>query len=200
MQDWLVLQLADATFPSGGFAHSGGLEATMQAGGLAAPAALERFIHDAVWQAGHMTLPFVAAAHGDEPLRQAELGDGLLVQRAARDEGDRRGTGGTAERPEHRPHHERLRGRDGGVRIAHLRPHDQAALDHELGARAEEGGAPEHDVRELADLERADLVREAVGDGRVDRDLGDVAADAGVVVVALLSREAAALLDRKSVV
>ena len=46
MQDWLVLQLADATFPSGGFAHSGGLEATMQAGGLAAPAALERFIHD----------------------------------------------------------------------------------------------------------------------------------------------------------
>jgi urease accessory protein len=64
MQDWLVLQLADATFPSGGFAHSGGLEATMQAGGLAAPGALERFIHDALWQAGHMTLPFVAAAHG----------------------------------------------------------------------------------------------------------------------------------------
>jgi urease accessory protein len=72
MQDWLVLQLADATFPSGGFAHSGGLEATMQAGGLAAPAALERFIEDAIWQAGHLTLPFVAAAH-EAPGRLAEF-------------------------------------------------------------------------------------------------------------------------------
>jgi urease accessory protein len=83
MQDWLVLQLADATFPSGGFAHSGGLEATMQAGGLAAPGALERFIDDAIWQAGHMTLPFVAAAH-DDPGRLAGLDlahDAALVNR-----------------------------------------------------------------------------------------------------------------------
>jgi urease accessory protein len=83
MQDWLVLQLADATFPSGGFAHSGGLEAAMQAGLLAAPGALERFLEDAIWQAGHMTLPFVAAAH-DAPGRLLELDrahDAALVNR-----------------------------------------------------------------------------------------------------------------------
>jgi urease accessory protein len=83
MQDWLVLQLGDATFPSGGFAHSGGLEAAMQAGALAAPRALERFIDDAIWQAGHMTLPFVAAAH-DAPRRLVELDlahDAALVNR-----------------------------------------------------------------------------------------------------------------------
>jgi urease accessory protein len=72
MHDWLVLQLADASFPAGGFAHSGGLEAAMEAGALARPGALERFIHDALWQAGHTTLPFVAAAH-DAPERLVEL-------------------------------------------------------------------------------------------------------------------------------
>jgi len=63
MDDWLVLQLADATFPSGGFAHSGGLEAAMACGALEPAGALERWLHDALWQAGHLTLPFVAAAH-----------------------------------------------------------------------------------------------------------------------------------------
>jgi urease accessory protein len=69
---WLVLQLADATFPSGGFAHSGGLEAALQSGALDAPDALERYLDDALRQAGHMTLPFVAAAH-DAPERLGEL-------------------------------------------------------------------------------------------------------------------------------
>jgi urease accessory protein len=72
MSDWLVLQLADATFPAGGFAHSGGLEAALQAGALERPGALERFLGDALWQAGHTTLPFAAAVH-DEPGRLAEL-------------------------------------------------------------------------------------------------------------------------------
>jgi urease accessory protein len=63
MHDWLVLQLADSTFPSGGFAHSSGLEAAMRAGALEPAGAFERWLHDAVWQAGHMTVPFVAAAH-----------------------------------------------------------------------------------------------------------------------------------------
>ena len=32
MPDWLIWQVADSTFPAGGFAHSGGLEAAWQAG------------------------------------------------------------------------------------------------------------------------------------------------------------------------
>jgi urease accessory protein len=93
MHDWLTLQLADATFPSGGFAHSGGLEAAMQAGALAGPGALERFLDDALWQAGHMTLPFVAAAH-DAPERFAELDlahdaalANVVLNRASRSQG-----------------------------------------------------------------------------------------------------------------
>ena len=31
---WLVLQLADAAFPTGGYVHSGGLEAAAQAGAV----------------------------------------------------------------------------------------------------------------------------------------------------------------------
>jgi urease accessory protein len=72
MHDWLVLQLADATFPSGGFAHSGGLEAAMAYGAFEPSGALERWVHDALWQAGHLTLPFVAAAH-HAPERVVEL-------------------------------------------------------------------------------------------------------------------------------
>jgi urease accessory protein len=72
VQEWLVLQLADATFPSGGFAHSGGLEAAMAAGAFEPEGALERWLHDALWQAGRMTLPFVSTAHG-APDRLLEL-------------------------------------------------------------------------------------------------------------------------------
>lgn len=67
-----MLQLADSSFPTGGFTHSGGLEAAMQAGALVSPGALARFVDDALWQAGHVSLPFVAAAH-DDPARFAEL-------------------------------------------------------------------------------------------------------------------------------
>jgi urease accessory protein len=83
MHEWLVLQLADATFPSGGFTHSGGLEAALQSGALDAPDALERFLEDALWQAGHMTLPFVAAAHGtSERLVELDLAhDAALANR-----------------------------------------------------------------------------------------------------------------------
>jgi urease accessory protein len=61
--NWIALQLADASFPTGGFAHSGGLEAALQAGALEGRDALAHFLDDALWQAGHLTLPFVAAAH-----------------------------------------------------------------------------------------------------------------------------------------
>jgi urease accessory protein len=69
--DWLTFQLADSTFPSGGFAHSGGLEAALHAGAIES---FPRWLGDALWQAGHTALPFVGAAH-DAPQRLAELDD-----------------------------------------------------------------------------------------------------------------------------
>jgi urease accessory protein len=68
---WRLLQLADSAFPTGGFAHSGGLEAAWQLGEVAGREDLERWIGDSLGQCGHAALPFVGAAHGD-PARFAE--------------------------------------------------------------------------------------------------------------------------------
>ena len=68
----LLLQLSDSAFPSGAFAHSGGLEAAWQCGEVASVAALRRFAREALWQAGHGMLPLASAAHAD-PARLPEL-------------------------------------------------------------------------------------------------------------------------------
>jgi urease accessory protein len=70
--DWLILQLADASFPAGGFAHSGGLEAAVQQGEIAGLAGVSAFLRAALYQAGHGALPLVGAAH-DAPARLASL-------------------------------------------------------------------------------------------------------------------------------
>ncbi len=69
---WLLLQLADSAFPTGGFAHSAGLEAAVHLGEVTTSAELAAFVDDAISQAGHFALPFVGAAH-DDPARLAEL-------------------------------------------------------------------------------------------------------------------------------
>ena len=59
---WRVLQLADSAFPTGGFAHSGGLEAAVQQGEVRGREGLERFVRELLWQAGHGALPLLGAA------------------------------------------------------------------------------------------------------------------------------------------
>ncbi|MBX3208781.1 MAG: urease accessory protein UreF [Labilithrix sp.] len=70
---WLVLQLADGTFPSGGFAHSAGLEAATVLGAFDG-AGIEAFLDASLRQIGRASLPFVRAA-ADEPARLAALDD-----------------------------------------------------------------------------------------------------------------------------
>ncbi len=59
---WTLLQLADSAFPTGGFAHSAGLEAASQSGEVQGSEGVGRFARDAVWQAGWGALPLVRGA------------------------------------------------------------------------------------------------------------------------------------------
>lgn len=69
MTSWIVLQLADSAFPTGGFAHSAGLEAHVQAGELAS---LERFCRELIEQTARGSLPMVGAVH-DDPTRLVDV-------------------------------------------------------------------------------------------------------------------------------
>jgi urease accessory protein len=70
--DWLLWQLADSALPTGGFAHSAGLESAWQNGEIRNSADLESFIQASLGQLGHGGLPFVTAAH-DETRGAEEL-------------------------------------------------------------------------------------------------------------------------------
>ncbi|MDB4962513.1 MAG: Urease accessory protein UreF [Myxococcales bacterium] len=72
MTSWLVLQLTDSAFPTGGFAHSGGLEAMIQGGELKGAREVEAFCAETIMQTAHGSLPLVAAVQA-EPARLVEL-------------------------------------------------------------------------------------------------------------------------------
>src|SRR4051794_5615305 len=72
MSNWLLFQLADGTFPSGAFAHSGGLEAAMVLGALRDPRSGEAlgtaaFLDTSLRQIGRAALPFVRRVVMDPP-------------------------------------------------------------------------------------------------------------------------------------
>ncbi len=70
--DWLIWQLADSAFPTGGFAHSGGLEAAWQHGEIRSRGDFINFVETSLQQLGHGSLPFLRAAWS-EPTRLSEL-------------------------------------------------------------------------------------------------------------------------------
>jgi urease accessory protein len=55
--EWLVWQLADATFPAGGLAHSSGLEAASKWGELNDAHHVEDFVRDKLTQIAHTLIP-----------------------------------------------------------------------------------------------------------------------------------------------
>lgn len=70
--DWLIWQLMDSAFPTGGFAHSSGLEAAWQHGEVRGRTDLVCFIQASLDQLGHAALPFVTASF-DAPERLTEF-------------------------------------------------------------------------------------------------------------------------------
>ncbi len=61
----MLWQLADSAFPTGGFAHSGGLEAAWQHGQVRNSSELADLLETSLRQLGHASLPFVTAAYED---------------------------------------------------------------------------------------------------------------------------------------
>jgi urease accessory protein len=72
ISDLLLWQLADATFPSGGLAHSGGLEAAVRWGEVRDSADLLRLLPDQLTQIAHSMVPLVRCVHA-EPTRFGEV-------------------------------------------------------------------------------------------------------------------------------
>jgi urease accessory protein len=61
----LLWQLIDSGFPSGGFAHSAGLEAAMQHGQVKDDAGVERFARQSLMHAGRSALPLMTAVYNE---------------------------------------------------------------------------------------------------------------------------------------
>ena len=91
--NFLVWQLIDSAFPSGGFAHSAGLEASVQHGHVDDGAGVRAFAGQALAQCGRSALPLVTAARRrlDDLAELDRLSDAFLsnpvANRASRAQG-----------------------------------------------------------------------------------------------------------------
>ena len=72
MDQVLVWQLADAAFPAGGLAHSGGLEAACKWGEVGSTRRFESFARDQLTQTAHTLAPMMQAAW-ESPAKAASL-------------------------------------------------------------------------------------------------------------------------------
>ena len=70
--DWLVWQILDSAFPSGGLAHSGGIEPAWQQGWLRTPEDFRRFLLESARQAARSAIPFLTNAHSGAPLEDLD--------------------------------------------------------------------------------------------------------------------------------
>lgn len=93
-RDWILWQVVDSAFPTGGFAHSVGLEAAMQAGQVRDEEDLVDFSQTVLQQTSETVLPYVDAVYrSPESLTDADQHcDAFLVNpvanRASRAQGN----------------------------------------------------------------------------------------------------------------